>query len=895
VTHHVAALGGLVRAGDSAAVLIEGDSGFGKTTLIEDTAAALPDFHLVPLRCGPQGAGTDHVASLLGRSPAAAAASATIGDAVLDRLEAQAPCLVTVDDLQLADDRCAQVLAHVVHRARRGVLFVCAMHRRPASYPSGEVPTVVDALISKRRSARVQLAEWHPADVVALLAACGVGTRPADLATRICDYTGGAPALTRAVVDDLATCRAAETHQLTPPEGVTHAINAVLASLGRDARSLAEALAVLDTTSALNTAAEIAGVRDATTALEALLGAGLAWWTPTDVTTPVALRYPIYHDAIYAALSPSRRRGLHLAAAANTADSRVWLHRVAATTQPDPMLARDLADAAADELTDATRAAELLRWASEVVGDPVARERHLLDAAVQLLRARRFTELEQLRPQLHALAPSAERNLVLGTASRAQGDLGAAERLLAAAGQAADATASPEIAIRAKLALASIYALQDRPAAQQRVAEQLALLRNLSGASRDWVRVFIADAAGRHGGDALAALRSLDIDGHDAAGATPAQDSAILLSARGLWRVQSGQFTAGANDLREALGCGGTAAQALPVVAGLAWAQYAVGAWDSALTTVDYGAHTTEDEFHSWPDIPLLSLQVCIDGSRGNIAAARELLGHAQTYAAGVPVRACRIQLSLAGATLAQAEGDHAGMARVISQIPDRGEAAGEVGLHQVWWRPLEVEALIGTGQFRAAAIALDKLTDLSQSIGCLRTPAAWLAGCLAEAVGDTSTAEDRYGEAVAEPVEPDTLWLYRARAEQSYGQLLLVARRERRAAVKWLREAAERYLMLGAAPYLDRVAAVLSASGLDGRSAAAGREHGNRLVVLSERERKVAHLVGSGLTNKEASRELFLSPKTIEYHLGNIFTKLGISSRNELRSIVRTAAPSAC
>lgn len=88
--------------------------------------------------------------------------------------------------------------------------------------------------------------------------------------------------------------------------------------------------------------------------------------------------------------------------------------------------------------------------------------------------------------------------------------------------------------------------------------------------------------------------------------------------------------------------------------------------------------------------------------------------------------------------------------------------------------------------------------------------------------------------------------------------------------------------------PYLDQVETVLSASGLDRRHVAGRPSDATVLSTLSDRERKVAGLVGAGLTNKEASRQLFLSPKTIEYHLGNIFTKLGISSRTELRSIVR-------
>ena len=56
---------------------------------------------------------------------------------------------------------------------------------------------------------------------------------------------------------------------------------------------------------------------------------------------------------------------------------------------------------------------------------------------------------------------------------------------------------------------------------------------------------------------------------------------------------------------------------------------------------------------------------------------------------------------------------------------------------------------------------------------------------------------------------------------------------------------------------------------------------------MLSVREHRVAHLVAQGLTNQEIAKELYVTTKTVEYHLSNIFTKLGISSRRQLRSLL--------
>jgi DNA-binding NarL/FixJ family response regulator len=55
--------------------------------------------------------------------------------------------------------------------------------------------------------------------------------------------------------------------------------------------------------------------------------------------------------------------------------------------------------------------------------------------------------------------------------------------------------------------------------------------------------------------------------------------------------------------------------------------------------------------------------------------------------------------------------------------------------------------------------------------------------------------------------------------------------------------------------------------------------------LALTEREQDVAALVAKGLTNREVAAELYVSTKAVEYHLGNVFGKLGISSRRELRN----------
>ena len=78
--------------------------------------------------------------------------------------------------------------------------------------------------------------------------------------------------------------------------------------------------------------------------------------------------------------------------------------------------------------------------------------------------------------------------------------------------------------------------------------------------------------------------------------------------------------------------------------------------------------------------------------------------------------------------------------------------------------------------------------------------------------------------------------------------------------------------------PWAERALGELRASGETAR-----KRDATTLAELTPQELQVARFVGQGLSNKEVAAQLFLSPRTIEYHLRKVFTKLGISSRAEL------------
>ncbi|MBV9415171.1 MAG: hypothetical protein JO363_09365, partial [Solirubrobacterales bacterium] len=154
----------------------------------------------------------------------------------------------------------------------------------------------------------------------------------------------------------------------------------------------------------------------------------------------------------------------------------------------------------------------------------------------------------------------------------------------------------------------------------------------------------------------------------------------------------------------------------------------------------------------------------------------------------------------------------------------------------------------------------------------------AWrLRGALAHARGNTVEARDAFlraadaAQSAGSPLAEGTL-------ELAYGYLLRKTGRRRAAAAR-LQIARERFERLGAQPFVRRCDAELSACGVRVRSDEAAD------LGLSPREQAVASLVAAGKSNREAGAELYLSPKAIEYHLGNIFVKLGIRSRHELAS----------
>jgi DNA-binding CsgD family transcriptional regulator len=149
---------------------------------------------------------------------------------------------------------------------------------------------------------------------------------------------------------------------------------------------------------------------------------------------------------------------------------------------------------------------------------------------------------------------------------------------------------------------------------------------------------------------------------------------------------------------------------------------------------------------------------------------------------------------------------------------------------------------------------------------------------CQALLAAENEAADGHYLAALS--ADPDGPAFCRARTELAYGEFLRRARR-RVDAREHLQAAHERFDRLGAQGWAERARSELRASGQSARP-----RDPDRRDDLTARELQVAQFVARGLTNSEVAAQLFLSPRTVDFHLRNIFRKLDIASRAQLAHV---------
>jgi DNA-binding CsgD family transcriptional regulator len=258
---------------------------------------------------------------------------------------------------------------------------------------------------------------------------------------------------------------------------------------------------------------------------------------------------------------------------------------------------------------------------------------------------------------------------------------------------------------------------------------------------------------------------------------------------------------------------------------------------------------------------------------RGHEAQALEVIG------------ACVQQATATGEGRAIGYAEHAaavlynGLGRYRDAFAAAQRACEHEDLGVFGWALAElVEAGVRSGTRDVAAAALERLAGRTRASGT-----DWALGMKARScalLSDSQNAGPLYREAI-ERLARSRIAVHLARAHLLYGEWLRRENRRSDARVQ-LRTAHEMFASMGAGAFAERAARELRATG-------------ERILLrtsctpvqLTAREAQISRLAGDGLSNPEIAAQLFMSPRTVEYHLHKVFTKLGISSRNQLHGVL--------
>jgi DNA-binding CsgD family transcriptional regulator len=218
-----------------------------------------------------------------------------------------------------------------------------------------------------------------------------------------------------------------------------------------------------------------------------------------------------------------------------------------------------------------------------------------------------------------------------------------------------------------------------------------------------------------------------------------------------------------------------------------------------------------------------------------------------------------------------------------IEELEVTERLVAECGLEEptiIPWAPDLVEAYVRTGRNGEARRVLKTLA------GQAKRADTGAAAAMAERCRGLVAPEEEFDAHFAlalEHDERDSMPFERARTSLAWGMRLHRARR-RAEARDHLRAASALFEELGATPWAALARAELRAAG--------GRERRSLADdALTGQEERIARAAARGATTREIAAELFLSPKTVEWHLGRVYRKLGVQSRAELASALAAKA----
>ena len=887
-------------AGEPWTIEVRGPAGVGKTQLVHRFLDGLAGYTVLRAAAGRTAHDTPYrivhellvpvdlatrAAFHLTDRPAPSTPPFTVGSrliGLLGALQDDGPVALCVDDLQWADLPSVQALTCVLARLwADAVLTVLIL--RGEKHGEELAEPAVRLLASAEQGVRLDVTGLGAEEVRSLARFLGRGSLTHADAERLRAHTDGNALYVETVLRDLPAdaLGGSRPRRLPVPASLADSIHTPLAALPPASRALVDGLAVLDARVSLAQAAELAGVDDPAAALEPAIKAGLVERHPVGPASEVSLHHALYRDVVYSELTRTERAELHARAARMVDRTSAWRHLVAAADGPDDGLAAQLEQAASEELAlgQYSLAGTHLLWSAELSADPDERDRRLLMATIPP-GTEYVHQIRRLRSSLGTFADSPLRAYALGMAEFVNGRLDRAlESWTEAVRMAEGIPEAADIAGQCQAVLSTVHIWRGEGAEAVAAGQGALATGALVPAHHLLAEAMVAEGVQMQEGARQGLAR---LDRLPPADQVPDAEFE-LLTRRADFRLLCGDLRGAVTDastvarraLRDMTPAGGD------IMAGsdLAIAHYLLGEWEESSIAANRALVALSIEDHPWDICWAHMAASLVPAGRGDWDVAGHHVATACQAARTINGPLEIVFSSMAAAVLAQAQDDPGGMLVALEPLlalpPDNGWVRGR----QLWWRPLHVQALAGTGACAAARESLAGLREVADGVAYAQPVTRWLAGRIAEAEGDDDAALAHYeaGVALDTDVQP-----YRGMLELDYGNLLRVVG-HRREASRLLHAARARFAALDAKPFLERCAAGLAACGVR-RTA----DPGNAVSTLSEREREIVHLVGQGMTNKEIAAELFVSGKTVEYHLGGVFRKLNLRGRRELRAHLR-------
>ncbi|UGY92420.1 helix-turn-helix transcriptional regulator [Streptomyces gobiensis] len=610
--------------------------------------------------------------------------------------------------------------------------------------------------------------------------------------------------------------------------------------------------------------------------LDAAAAAGLI-----EVThTAVRFRHPLIRSAVYRGAPPSCRRRAHLLLArTGAAEHRVW-HLAAAAYAPDERLATDLERTAARAQVRSgyAAAARALERAAELSEHDADRARRNVAAAWNSWLAGLPGQALALMDRAWPMAEQQGMSRVLGAIDFQRGSIwlrsGVTLHAYVALMSAVDRLTGedPTLALTALMRAAESATYAGDRARFAVACRRLAGLRGVEGAYADLIRSYlhgVERAAAGSMKEALASLRAvLNL-------ATGADDPPTLIWAATVALMAGDDTCAHALAARalghaRAKGAVATAPQALELVV---YSELWTGRFPLAGANAAEGLRLATETGQVNSACHLRALLALHAALAGNVATSRDEAAKALEQA-----RAHHLGLSAAVASWALAVGDLVEGRFAKAAVRLRTMARAGPGHSHGWFTVLSiphyVEAAVLSGERVRAERALTVFADWTDSVEC-----AWAEALIhrCRALMATGDDVDTHFHTAMDLHRRSQRDVERARTALLYGSHL--RRHRRRAEARpFLREAWEVFQRLGMEYWSERARHELRTAG-----ETVADSDTPTLGVLTPQQLQIARHVARGETNREVAAQLFVSPRTVDYHLRNIFTKLGITSRAAL------------